>query len=542
MPPKFVVLRCDASLAMGSGHVIRSRTLARTLRTQGADVVFLCRRHTGDLIELLEREFKVLVLSRHFHRPCGLDAVSQPLTGRDLYASWLGCSEVQDAKDSLWALADAKLKEPDWLVVDHYGLGAAWHQRMQEGLRVATRSVPNIIVLDDLANRSHQATVLVDANRLDTQKQDPYIDLVVSKSCTTLLGPAFALIDPIYPQLQSTLSVRTEIARLLVFFGGMDSANYAGVALEALNNTKFSHLEVDVVVGAASPHLAELEDIVLHRSNIKLHVGLPSLAGLMSQADLALGAAGTASWERACLGLPSIVIPVAENQKQGAFALQAAGVAKCLNFEDDCNPVAILQASLLELIYSSDVLKAMSQACFELGDGRGTARVAAALLGPSLPLRMRHANAKDLWLYYWWANDSEVRSQSFNNELISLEAHRKWFAEKLESSSTILLILEDNNGLPLGQIRFDRSAESESHAVIGFSLDSLARGRGFSKDLLKMGLKLLYRTWGNQCIAFGEVRAENSASCRAFLRSEFQEESSPRPGVRLFSKLNSTAL
>jgi UDP-2,4-diacetamido-2,4,6-trideoxy-beta-L-altropyranose hydrolase len=528
-------LRCDASLRMGSGHVMRCRILARALQARGAEIVLLCRRQPGDLIALLEQDFRVLVLPEYpptCHEP---DDDGHLRSGRALYAAWLGCDEQQDATDSLAALANAQLQPPAWLVVDHYGLGAPWQRWMQQGLRQADGSAPAVLVLDDLADRAHQANVLMDANRLDPVAPDPYRDQV-PEACTRLLGPAYALLDPLYPRLQPLLPARSQLARVLVFFGGMDAVNHAAVALEALSHPWLLHLAVDVVVGAAAPHLADLESRVLHRPNTSLHVGLPTLAGLMARADLALGAAGTASWERACLGLPCLVVPVAENQVQGARALQSAGVARCLDLQTEVDPVAILQAALLELLDTPDALLAMSEACLQLGDGRGLGRVVAALLGPAPGLCLRSAQAADLWLYHWWASDPQVRRQSFNSDPIPLTQHRRWFAGRLNSPMALLRVLEDGDGLPLGQIRFERESETDARVVIGFSLDRLARGRGLAPLLLELGMAELARCWGNGCEAYGEVRADNPASCRAVLRAGFLECPPPRPGVRCFAK------
>jgi UDP-2,4-diacetamido-2,4,6-trideoxy-beta-L-altropyranose hydrolase len=529
-----VVFRCDASLSIGSGHVMRCRSLARALQARGRDIVFVCRRQSCDLIAFLEQEFRVLVLPEQTKISPEADDDAPPLSGRALYAAWLGCPEEQDAMESLQALVEAQLQPPAWLVVDHYGLGAPWQQCMQEGLRLSDGSGPAFLVLDDLADRIHQASVLMDANRIDPTAPDPYRDWV-PEACTILLGPAYALLDPLYPRLQPLLPGRSQLARVLVFFGGIDIANHAAVALEALSHPRLLHLAVDVVVGAAAPHRADLETRVLQRPNTNLHVGLPSLAGLMARADLALGAAGTASWERACLGLPCLVVPVAENQEQGAQALEASGVARCLNLEASADPVALLQASLLELLESPDALQAMSEACLQLGDGRGLARVVTALLGPAPGLRLRPAQAADLWLYHWWASDPQVRRQSFNSDPIPLAQHRRWFAGRLSSRLALLRVLEDGAGLPLGQIRFERESETDVRAVIGFSLDSLARGRGLAPLLLELGLAEVARCWGNGCEAYGEVRADNPASCLAFLRAGFLEGPPPRPGVRCFS-------
>jgi UDP-2,4-diacetamido-2,4,6-trideoxy-beta-L-altropyranose hydrolase len=530
-----VVFRCDASLRIGSGHVMRCGTLARALKRRSVESVFLCRRQPSDLIALLEEEFRVLSLPESPLASCESHSDREPLSAKGLYAAWLGCTEEQDAKECLAALAEARLQAPAWLVLDHYGLAAPWEQCMQDGLRLADGSAPAVLVLDDLADRAHQANVLVDANRLHPAAPDLYRDRV-PEACTTLLGPAYALLNPLYPQLQPLLQPRSQLARLLVFFGGMDAANHAAVALEALSHPRLLHLAVDVVVGAAAPHREELESRVLQRPNTCLHVGLPSLAGLMARADLALGAAGTASWERACLGLPCLVVPVAENQEQGARALQAAGAAHCLNLEAAADPVAVLQAALLELLESPDALLAMSEACLQLGDGRGLPRVVTALLGPASGLRLRPALPADLWLYHWWASDPQVRRQSFNSDPIPLPQHRRWFAGRLNSALALLRVLEDGEGLPLGQIRFERESETAARAVIGFSLDRLARGRGLAPLLLELGLAELTRCWGDNCEAFAEVRADNPASCRAFLRAGFQEGLPPRPGVRCFAR------
>jgi RimJ/RimL family protein N-acetyltransferase len=262
----------------------------------------------------------------------------------------------------------------------------------------------------------------------------------------------------------------------------------------------------------------------------------------MARADLALGAAGTTSWERACLGLPALVVPVAENQIQGARALEVSGVARCVDLQAVSDPVEALQGAVLELLDAPESLQAMSEACLQLGDGRGVARVVAALLGPAAGLRLRPAQPADLWLYHWWASDPQVRRQSFNSDPIPLAQHQRWFAGRLRSAQALLRVLVDGDGLPLGQIRFERQADHDHQAVIGFSLDRLARGRGLATPLLQLGLAELARCWGPGLQAYGEVRADNPASSRAFLRAGFQEGASPRPGVRCFARIVEPAL
>jgi len=316
-----IVFRCDASLSIGSGHVMRSRTLARELQRRGAEITFLCRRKRGDLISLLEQEFAVLALPE---LPLAPDQMpdGQPVEGRALYRSWLGCSQDQDSADCLEALHAAGIREVQWLVVDHYGLDASWQCQLLEGLgrdvkAVAGSEATRLLVIDDLADRPHRGDLLLDQNFFGEATEQRYKALV-PPLCTQLLGPHYALLGPEYAQLHPLVPARTELRRVLVFFGGVDPENLTAQALEALMDPELAHLAVDVVLGLQSPHRQAVMELVAGRSHTTLHDPLPSLAGLIARADLAIGAGGATTWERACLGLPSLVVAIAANQLQGA--------------------------------------------------------------------------------------------------------------------------------------------------------------------------------------------------------------------------------
>ena len=144
---------------------------------------------------------------------------------------------------------------------------------------------------------------------------------LVPYSCRQFLGPEFALLGPEYTQLHPLLPFRSELSRLLVFFGGVDQDNFTGRSLQVLMDPLFSHLAVDVVLGIQALHSESVAELVSKRPLTTLHSPLPSLAGLIARADLAIGAGGTTTWERACLKLPSLIMPVASNQLDGAQAL-----------------------------------------------------------------------------------------------------------------------------------------------------------------------------------------------------------------------------
>lgn len=301
-----IIIRCDASNSIGSGHVIRCRTLARELQRQGAKISFLCRRQPGDLIALLERDFPVIAL------PDQSLALCEGLEGRNLYGAWLGCTQEQDAAQCLAALAEAGIKSASWLVTDHYGLDAIWETKLISGLTNG-HGLPKLLVIDDLADRPHQADLLLDQNFFGEASEHRYQDLV-PPHCHQMLGPYYALLGPEYAQLHPLVPQRTELRRLLVFFGGVDPDNLTAQVIEALLDPVVIDLAVDVVLGLQSPHRTTVEELVAIRPNTTLHDPKSSLAGLMARADLAIGAVGATTWERACIGLPCISIPIASNQ------------------------------------------------------------------------------------------------------------------------------------------------------------------------------------------------------------------------------------
>ena len=159
-----------------------------------AAITFLCRRQPGNLSGLLEQEFPVLNLPElplaATHTPDG-----KPLQGRELYAAWLGCTQEQDAADCLQAIAQAGLRSTSWLVVDHYGLDATWETRLLAGL--AGDAAPRLLVIDDLADRPHQADLLLDQNVFGPDTEARYTVLVPAH-CRQLLGPHYALLGPEY--------------------------------------------------------------------------------------------------------------------------------------------------------------------------------------------------------------------------------------------------------------------------------------------------------------------------------------------------------
>ncbi|MBE9237325.1 UDP-2,4-diacetamido-2,4,6-trideoxy-beta-L-altropyranose hydrolase [Anabaena aphanizomenioides LEGE 00250] len=493
-----VVIRVDSSQNMGSGHLVRCRTLAEALQRRGAEVKFICRDHPGNLIHLLTRSaFPVTVLPA----PPLVEVTTED------YDLWLGVDPQTDAAQTIAAFGG---EIPHWLIVDHYGLGRPWEEQLRP-------HVGKILVIDDLANRPHDCDVLLDQN-YHFPGVNRYQELV-PHDCRLLLGCRYALLRPEYLEFRHTLPPHTgKVERVLIFFGGTDPQNITGKVISALSAGEFASLYVDVVVGSSNPHRLSLQQQVNQRPQTTLYENLPHLAQLMARADLAIGAGGTTTWERLCLGLPSLVISIADNQVPACQALAREeaiiylGTADQVQVKDIAEAIAFVQRNPATVVRMSDQGK-------QYVDGLGADRVGEYLYPtPKNQLRLRSAKLTDQWLYYTWVNEPEVRRQSLQSDPIIWEEHQSWFHRKLADSHCYLGVLEANN-LPVGQIRFQLQ---DHEGVIDYSLDVLVRGRGWATSLVQLGIQALKSFTPKYLRA--DVKINNAASKAVFLRLGFTEE------------------
>ncbi|MGC9457316.1 MAG: UDP-2,4-diacetamido-2,4,6-trideoxy-beta-L-altropyranose hydrolase [Halothiobacillaceae bacterium] len=355
-----IAIRVDASTAMGTGHLVRCRTLGRALRQQGATVRFICRAHLGHGLEALREEgFTVAALPEP-------EASESESSGED-YARWLGVSQSRDADETIAALEG----RPGWLVVDHYGLDAEWEQRLRP-------HVGRILVIDDLANRNHDCDALLDQN-YNPDAEARYAERLPAEAMR-LFGPRYALLGPEYAAYRREAGAHSgRVDRVLVFFGGTDPDNLTGRALEALSDPAFANVAVDAVVGPNNPHREALAKQAKARPGTTLHDPRPHLADLMAGADLAIGAGGTTTWERCCLGLPSLVVSIADNQRPACEALAADGLIAYAGHHEQVT-AEILRARLAELAFEPDRLQRMAAAGRKLVDSRGAERVTGSLM------------------------------------------------------------------------------------------------------------------------------------------------------------------
>lgn len=359
-----IVIRADASLEMGTGHVMRCLTLATALANKGAVVNFICRNHLGNLIEEIQKKgFKVFSLTVLDEPEFG-DSLKESMTDEPKlpHANWLGVTQKQDADECREILQRI---QPDWLIVDHYAIDQAWQKQLKP-------YYDKLMVIDDLGDRQHICHLLLDQNYGSSEAK--YKDLVPER-CQVLVGTQYALLRPEFAQWREySLQKRqsTKLKSLLITMGGVDADNYTGRILKQLEQTHLGTIdEVTVVMGANAPHLKEVQDIA-QKLNVptQIKINVSNMAEIMANADLAIGAAGATTWERCCLGLPTIQIVIADNQKKTAEALSRDGIVKLI--KDITEIGCVLNSSLIWM-------KGLSVSSAKTCDGKGCLKVMYSL-------------------------------------------------------------------------------------------------------------------------------------------------------------------
>lgn len=378
-----IAFRADASLQMGSGHVMRCLTLADALKAQGADCHFISREHPGHLLEVIrQRGYKVNCLTALVQPAQGAiksivkEAPSQQQ--EPAHAAWLGSTWQTDAQETAAILAGL---QPHWLVVDHYALDQRWEEALAPHYR-------KLLVIDDLADRPHRCNLLLDQN-LGRQPQD-YAGLVPAH-CQLLIGPHFALLRPEFAALRPYSLQRRQaqpaLRHLHVTMGGVDQPNATGQVLLALKTCALpADCRITVVMGLTAPWLQNVRELAAQMPwPTEVVVNVNDMAQRMADSDLAIGAAGSTSWERCCLGLPTLMVVLADNQRGIASALYQTGAATALELINHECFAAQLKDVIFDLVNNEESLCNIGLAAARVTEGCGTNLVATQLLGKLTP-------------------------------------------------------------------------------------------------------------------------------------------------------------
>jgi len=353
------VFRVDAFLQIGIGNVMRCLTLAQVLKENGADVEFICRKYEGSLIDKIRSSGFVVHELKVFKET----KVDNKLT----HSHWLGVTQQQDADDCIDILKKEKI---NWLVVDHYAIDEDWQYELKPYCN-------KLMVIDDLADRKYQCDILLD--QTFGRQQEDY-SAITPEDCKLLLGSHYALLRPEFSKWRAySLERRSkpEFKQLLINMGGVDVDNVTEKILGELKICNLPNdIKITIVMGSSAPHLESIKSKAITLSyKTEVKVDVDNMAEIMANSDIAIGAAGATTWERCCLGLPTIQIVIAENQNTIARSLAKKNAIKFLQDRKELSSMI------------SDVMgwmKGVSDITRQISDGQGLMRVVSAMIGNKL--------------------------------------------------------------------------------------------------------------------------------------------------------------
>lgn len=454
-----IAMRVDASSRIGTGHLKRSLSLAQALHAVGAQVRFVTRALGIESAEqIAEAGFEDTIV---LPAP---DGEVQP--DPDVpHSAWAEVPQAQDSAETAAALAQFA---PAKVVVDSYAFDARWHDAVRTALGCG------IVLIDDMADRQLAPDLLIDHNFAPDHRAK-YAGCLRGTP-RILSGPRFALLGKAYAEAER-YRFGEEVRSIGVFMGGVDAGNHSSVVLDALDQVGF-YGPVEVVSTSANPNLSALRDQIAAREGATLSLDLPDLADFFARHDLQVGAGGGATWERCCIGVPTVLVVTSPNQNAVAPALDEAGVAVMAS-----EPTASAIAARIEpLLSDATRRRAMADASRALVDGRGAERAALAILAEIL--KVRPATFDDARMMFEWRNDPANRQVSRTSDPIAWEAHCEWL-EKVIADPSRKLFVGEIGSRAVGIIRFDFCASDR--AEVSLYLNTAHHGTGLGPPLLLRG-------------------------------------------------------
>jgi UDP-2,4-diacetamido-2,4,6-trideoxy-beta-L-altropyranose hydrolase len=476
-----LLIRADANLNMGTGHVMRCLALGQTWCDWAGRVTFVMSAPPRALVERVQDE----------------------------RISIVELDKEAGSRDDAAFVADLRARRgAKAIVVDGYHFSYDYQKTIKESGSV-------LLVIDDYGHAGRYVADLI-LNQNISAASDFYADR--DRDTDLLLGTRYALLRREFRSWHGwTRLVPERASRILVTLGGSDPENLTVKVLEALERVDVDGLEIKVAVGSGNPHYKELQAAAARSSfPVDLEGDGLDMPQLMIWADLAISAAGSTCWELAFMGLPSLIIVSADNQRASAQRLHELGAAINLGWHGSLTQGEIARV-LSDLTKQAGQRQKISQCGKELVDGMGAGRVSLALIEQILTFR--RVSEDDVRLVWEWANDPVTRAASFSSEPIPWSEHVRWFESKLKNENCLFFLVTTEDGLPLGQVRYDRDG---GEAVISVGLGESFRGQGYGSAIIRLGCSKMMATERINLIhAF--VKQDNESSRRAFIKAGFEE-------------------
>lgn len=483
--PPVAIFRFDASPSIGGGHAGRCLALADALRCAG----WACRIATGK---------ETPAINAQGHEIAILEADAR-------------------AEDQSPAMREQWPGGCDLLVVDHYGMDAAFETGCAGWAK-------KILVIDDLQNRAHDADFVLDPNpgRCQEDRKNEFAGRRFS-----FMGPGYALLAPAFAKARPLALARrrdnSEIRNILVSVGAGDPGGVTRRIINGLARVA-TRPEITIVLGAGSTSSADVVSNSLQelegRGTLEIGINAERMAQLMTEADLCIGAGGVSALERCCLALPSIIIPMAENQIHGSRALAVLGAGRLLGKDlpiatDD---IANRITEAVDGIASSpEDQRAMAINAARVCDGVGAGRITAAMTPDATasdgqPAHLRMATPDDAEIMLDWQRHANTRRFARDSNPPERGVHIAWVNNRLADGDTILNIIMHGDA-PAGVLRLDRRENAREVSVL------------VAPDKYRLGLGLIALRQAEQLVPdtrlLAFIKPENKASLSLFERAGY---------------------
>jgi UDP-2,4-diacetamido-2,4,6-trideoxy-beta-L-altropyranose hydrolase len=483
-----LVVRADAFSAIGTGHVMRCIALGIAWKSYGGNVYFASHCKSDQLLSRIEKEgFQFIDIHEPHPNPNDIGTISSLLND----------------------ISTSEYRDKTIVVLDGYHFDSHYQKSIKlKGYR--------LLCIDDYGHAAQYCADVI-------LNQNLSADIGLYPNCPPntrfLLGPSYALLRKEFITWKNWARVIPNVAKkVLITMGGTDKDNFTLKVIHALNKISIPDLEVAVLLGSTNQYKSEIENALKSSPfSSQLLVSVDNVAEVMAWSDLAIAAGGSTSWELAFMGLPSVLVILAENQRPVSEKLESSGISINLGWQNKVK-LDTMAKVIDNIIRDHKVREAMSSRGRSLVNGHGSDEVVRFLIDSHIAFRQ--AREDDCSLIWEWANEYETRSMSFSSQSISWEEHIRWFAEKMNDPKHVFFVLLTINDEPVGQVRY---AIEGREAVVSMSISSKYRGRGFGSQGIRMTCGELFKNNEIDVIR-AHIKPGNLKSVKAFTRAGFHKE------------------
>ncbi|MDD5595653.1 MAG: bifunctional UDP-2,4-diacetamido-2,4,6-trideoxy-beta-L-altropyranose hydrolase/GNAT family N-acetyltransferase [Candidatus Omnitrophica bacterium] len=403
------------------------------------------------------------------------------------------------------------VKGADIAIIDSYLAGASFYEKFSKIVKLP-------VYLDDAMRLDYPRGIVLngseDAEKLNYPKRAGLV---------YLLGKKYMPLRKEFWKVPKK-KIKKNIRDVLLTFGNDDRANLTPQILKLLV-AAYPTIHKRVVVGSGFKNIQEIKKVKDRMTKLVSYPDAISLQRLMLEADLAFSSGGQTICELARVGLPAIAIATAKNQLNNIMGMERSGLIKNAGWFKGKNLPARLSKGILQLKpYQRRLI--MSKRQKRSIDGKGAQRVVNEILKKSAHyqylkhgIKLRKVRQDDCYPLWCWRNNPQVRKWSFERNQIDYAKHKDWFKKKINNHDTRIYIAEDKQGRKIGQVRFE--ANQKSCACITINLNPKFFGKGFGREIMKMGTLRFLKEKPQIKEITAEIIRENIVSKKAFCRAGY---------------------